>query len=223
MTATRTNRIPSLASAILIAVALLAVALATPQGRSVAQSVLQFFRRAESTTFPLRPAQTVTGEAGSAGPTAEPPARPISVAEAEAQVGFRVAELSFVPEGFSYLGARLCGDAVSIEYETQGRGGHLIIMQSQEGFLQSGRDRVPAHAVVPVEIGGLDGEFARGTFVVYACETDATWNPDAPILRLCWVQDGAWFEVTKHGDVEAIEHLDQAGLIELAESLDVKP
>jgi hypothetical protein len=69
----------------------------------------------------------------------------------------------------------------------------------------------------------LDGEFARGTFVVYAGQTSATWNPNAHILRLRWVKDGIWFEMTKFGDAKAIEYLDQAGLIELAESLAIKP
>jgi hypothetical protein len=216
-------RIPRLVFASLMIIALLAVVFVTPQGRSFAQSVLQFFMRAESTTFPLQPSQIVTSEPDPSAPTAEPPMPLISVAEAEAQVGFDIAELPFVPDGFNYLGARLYGNAVNIEYETQGHGGHLIIKQSQEGFVQSEWDRVPAHAVVPVKIGELDGEFAQGTFVVYAGETSATWNPDAPILRLRWVKNDVWFEMTKFGDVKVIEYLDQAGLIELAKSLAIKP
>ena len=50
-----------------------------------------------------------------------------------------------------------------------------------------------------------------------------SWNPNASILRLRWVKDGVWFEMTKFGDVKAIEYLDQVGLIELAESLAIKP
>jgi hypothetical protein len=225
MNATKPYRIPRLTFAILtvVAVALLTVALVTPQGRAFAQSVLQFFKRAENTTFPLQPSQIMTSEPDPSAPTAQPPAPLTSVAEAEARVGFGVAELSFVPDGFNYLGARLYGNAISIEYEAQGGGGNLIIMQSQEGFIQSDWDKVSANAIAPVKIGELDGEFARGAFVVYAGETSATWNPDAPILRLRWVKDGVWFEMTKFGDVKAIEHLDQAGLIELAESLAIKP
>jgi hypothetical protein len=221
---TRPHRIPRLAFAILVTVALLlAVALVTPQGRTLAQSVLQFFMRAESTTFSLQPSQTTTGQGDSSAPTAEPPAPLVSVSEAEAQAGFDVAELPYVPDGFAYLGARLYGAAVHIEYETQDRGGHLIITQSQGGFVQSDWDRVPADAIVPVKIGERDGEFARGMFVVYAGETTARWNPDAPILRLRWVKDGVWFEMTKYGDAKAIAHLDQAGLIELAERLAIRP
>ena len=223
MNTTRPHRIPRPAFAILMIVALLAVALVTPQGRTFAQSVLQFFMRSESTTFPLRPSQIMTSEPDPSAPTAMPPVSLISVAEAEARAGFGVAVLPFVPDGFNYLGARLYGNAISIEYEAQGGGGNLIIMQSQEGFIQSDWDKVPANAIVPVKIGGLDGEFVRGTFVVYVGETSATWNPNAPILRLRWVKDDVWFEMTKFGDVKAIEYLDQAGLIELAESLAIKP
>jgi len=223
MNTTKSHRIPGLALATLTIVALLTVAFVTPQGRAFAQDVLQFFMRAEDTTLPLQPSQIVTSEPDPSAPTAEPPMPVISVTEAEAQVGFGVAELPFVPDGFNYLGARLYGNDVNIEYEAQDHAGHLIITQSQEGFIQSDWDRVPANAIVPVKIGELDGEFTRGTFAVYAGETSATWNPDAPILRLRWVKDGVWFEMTRYGDVKAIEYLDQAGLIELAESLAIKP
>jgi hypothetical protein len=135
MNTTKLHRIPRITFATLVIVALLAVVFVTPQGRAFAQSVLQFFMRADSTTFPLQPSQIMTSEPESSAPTAEPPAPLISVAEAEARVGFDVAELSFVPDGLNYLGARLYGNAVSIEYETQGRGGHLIVMQSQAGFI----------------------------------------------------------------------------------------
>ncbi len=224
MNTVKSYRIPRLgfASLTIVAVALLAVALATPQGRAFAQDVLQFFKRAEDTTLPLQPSQ-IPSEPDPSAPTAEPPAPLTSVAEAEARVGFGVAELPFVPDGFNYLGARLYGNAVNIEYETQGRGGHLSIMQSQEGFIQSDWDKVPANAIVAVKIGALDAEFTRGMFVLYTGETSATWEPEAAILRLRWVKDGVWFEMTKHGDVQVIEYLDQAGLIELAESLAVQP
>jgi hypothetical protein len=215
--------IPRLAFVVAMLVALLAAALLTPQGRALSQSILQFFTQAEETTVPLPLSQIEAGEPDPSAPTAEPPAPLISIAEAEAQVGFGIAELPFVPDGLNYLGARVYGGAVQIEYQTPGYDGHLIIKQSQQGFVQSDWDRVPAEAVVPVKIGELDGEFTQGIFVVYAGGTVGTWNPDAPILRLRWVQDGVWFEMTKSGYAEAIAYLNQAGLIELAESLAIKP
>jgi hypothetical protein len=149
-------------------------------------------------------------------PTAQPPAPLISIAEAERQAGFDIAELPFLPDGFNYLGARVNDSTVRIEYEAQGGGGSLIIRQSPERFVQSEWDKVPEHAIVPVKIGELDGEFAQGMFVVYAGDTNATWNPDAPVMRMRWVKDGIWFEMTKFGDVEAIAYLDRAHLTELA-------
>lgn len=217
------RRIPRLALAVSTVVALLAVAMLTPQGRALAQDVLQLFKRAEDTTFPLEPSQIVTGVPDAPAATAAPPSPLISVTEAEAQVGFDIAELPFVPDGFNYLGVRLYGNAVNLEYETEGHGGHLVIQQSRVGLNQSEWDRVPADAIVPVKIGTLDGEFTRGTFVVYVGETSATWEPNAAMLRLRWIKDGVWFEMTKLGDVHAIEYLDQAKMIELAESLAVQP
>lgn len=221
---TRPHRIPRIASAILATIALLlALALVTPQGRTWAQSIVRFFMRAESITASPPISQTMDGEDDRAAPTAEAPAPLISAGEAEAQAGFDVAELSYVPDGLTYLGARLYGNAVHLEYETQDRGGHLMITQSQSGFVQSDWDSVPAQAIVPVKIGERDGEFVRGMFVVYAGETTARWNPDAPILRLRWAQDGVWFELTKQGAAKAVAYLDQAGLIELAEGLAIRP
>jgi len=223
MNTTKQRRIPRFAFAISLVVILLTIFFITPQGRSFAQSVLQFFNRAESTTFPLDDSQIITGDPDESAPTALPPVPLISVAEAEAQLGFDIAELPFVPEGVNYLGVRLYGNHARIEYAVPGFGGHLAIMQSQEGYYESDWDNVPANAVIPVKIGDLDGEFVQGTFVVYPGETSATWEPDAAILRLRWVNNGVWFEITKHGDVESIEYLDKAGMIKLAESLAVKP
>ena len=224
MNTVKSHHVPRFAFAVLAITILLTVAFVTPQGRAFAQSVFQFFMRAPDTTFPVPPPLLeVQSDPNSSVPTIEPPAPLISVTEAEARVGFDVAELPFMPDGFDYLGARLYGDVVSVEYRAHDYGGHLIIKQSQGGFDQSDWDQVPADAIVPVKIGELDGEFVQGRFVVYAGETVAAWEPDASILRLRWVKHGIWFEMTKSGDAQATKYLDQARLIELAESLVVKP
>lgn len=217
------GQIPRYSLLTLLLLALLALFFASPQGRSFAQSVLELFTRTENTTFPLEESQIVPAEPDQISATALPPASLLSVAEAEKQVGFNIAELPYVPEGFDYLGARLYGKNVSIEYQAEDGGGHLIIMQSQDGFYQSNWDNVPEDAVIPVKIGETDGEFAQGTFVVYPEETVATWNPDASIMRLRWVNNGVWFEITKYGDTHTIEYLDSTELLKLAESLTMQP
>ena len=226
MNHTKTQRVPRLAFALVIIAALLAIMLLTPQGRSFAQSVLQLFTRAGGTTFPLHASQINESELASTAstdPTAMPPSPLISAAEASDQAGFSAAELPYPLEGLEYLGARLYGETINLEYQSPDKGGHLIIQQSQSGYLQSDWDRVPASAVTPVKIGTLDGEIVQGTFVLYPGDTEATWNPDAPFLRLRWEVDGIWFEINRHGYGKEVENLDQAALIELAERLVYQP
>jgi hypothetical protein len=216
MNTTKPRGVSRLAYVSLTVIALLALAFTTPQGRAFAQSVIQLFTRAQSESFPV---EEPVMQTDASVPTAMPPSPLISVAEAEALVGFDLAELPSVPQGFEYLGARMYGNYVSIEYAVPGGGGNLILMQSKEGFLQSEWDQVPAEAIVPVKVGGVDAEYTQGTFVVMAGEASATWNSDAPIFRLRWMKEGIWFELTKYGDVASIEYLDMDGLIALAESL----
>lgn len=207
---------PRFALAISLVLALLVLFIATPQGRSFAQDVIELFTRTEEAPSQSEDSQIVPLASGETIPTALPPGPLISVAEAEAQVGFEVAELPSAPDGFDYLGVRLYGNNVSMDYMTEGYG-HLIIMQSQGGFYQSEWDSVPADVVVPVKIGEVDGELVQGTFVTYPGETSGTWNSDAAFTRLRWVKDGIWFEIALHGD--AHKHINMSGLIELAESL----
>ena len=227
MKATKSHRISRIAFATFAFPVLLVAASLTPQGHAFAQTVIHFFTKTESTTLKLEPSQIPENpeeESDLTAPTAAPLAPLISVAEAEAKAGFEVVELPSTPEGFNFPGIRLYGEAITLEYEAQGCGGSLIIKQSPDRFYQSEWDRVPVDASNPVKIGDLDAEFVQGMFVVFAGDTSATWNPDAPILRLRWIKDGIWFKITKFGDVEAIEYLDQAGMmIALAESLIYTP
>lgn len=210
------RRLQRTAVALMVVVALLALAALTPQGRAFAQNVWQLFNRAESDTLPV-PAALVMPPTDTAVATAPPPAPLISVAEASAQAGFPVAALPVAQSDFVLQGARVYGGAVHVEYEARGGDGYLIISQSRDGYLQSDWDQIPAEVAVPVQIGELPGEFVAGMFVVYAGETTATWNAEAPILRLRWVQDGVWVEMRRyeHGRTSN----DPADLVALAESV----
>jgi len=200
-------------------VALLAVTLITPQGRALAQSVLYFFRRSESYVIPLPPDQIVAPEDAQSIPTAAAPAPFVSVAEAEQIAGFDAKELSSVPNGFDFTGAMADKGSISIQYDVRGGGGALIINESTNGFMESEWDQAPAEFISQVQVGNLEAEIVQGTYVVYAGETSAKWNPNAPTLRLRWIENGVWFEMAKLGGVESIAYLDQAGLIALAESM----
>ncbi|HEX5837860.1 MAG TPA: hypothetical protein VFY26_08515 [Anaerolineales bacterium] len=218
----RSRRISRLALAALAAGALLAVASTTSQGRALAQEVLQFFRRADSYERPLPPGQ-VPGTPDPSAPTAMPPAPLVSIEEAESLAGFDAKELPTVPQGFDFTGARAQEGGLTIEYNAKGGGGALIINESVKGFMESEWDQAPAEFITAVKVGELSAEIVQGSYVVYAGETTAKWNPDAPILRLRWIEDGIWFEMARFGGVETIAYLDQAALIALAESLVNEP
>jgi len=221
MNTLKSRRISRPALLVPLALGLLIIISATPQGQTFAQNVVEFFTRSESTTFPVESYNDVAVAPGEQLPTSMPPAPLISAAEAKVQVGFEFFELPYVPGGFTYLGVRLYGNNVSMDYMTAGYG-HLVIMQSQGGFYQSEWNTVPGDNVLPVKIGDLDGELvSQGSFVQYPGENIATWNPDASITRLRWVDSGISIEITLHGD--AHHHLDLAGLIELAENLALQP
>jgi hypothetical protein len=223
MHATETRRWQRVALTVLMVVALAMVALMTPPGRAFAQTVLQFFRRAESNVLPLPGEQIPSPEEAQALPTAQPPAPIVSVAEAERTAGFDAYELPTVPEGFVFVGAMGTPGSINIQYEAVGGGGALVVTESTDGFIQSEWDQAPVEAIFQVKIGELDAEIVQGTYVVYPGETVAKWNSDAPILRLRWIEDGIWFEMAKFGDVERIEYLDRDRLIELAQSITNDP
>lgn len=217
-TQSRPRYTPRVAFATLMILALLSLALATPQGRAFAQELLQLFRRAESHTLPLPQGAGPVPEDDSV-PTAAPPAPIVSVAEAETTAGFDAKELPSVPKGFVFAGAMATPGGISIQYEAQGGGGALIINESTEGFMQSEWDQAPVEAISQVQVGDLDAEIVKGGYVVYPGETVARWNPDAAIVRLRWISDGIWFEMAKFGGVESISYLDQNAMINLAENM----
>jgi hypothetical protein len=207
----------------LVVAALMAIALVTPQGRAFAQTLLQFFRRAESNVLPLPVGQIAAPEDDQAIATVQPPAPRVSVTEAEQAAGFDARELPALPEGFAFAGALGRQGSISIQYEVVGGGGVLVLTESTNGFIQSEWDQAPVESISQVRIGEMNAEIVQGTYVVYPGETVARWNSDAPILRLRWIQDGIWFEMAKFGGVERIQYLGQDELIELAASLTNAP
>ena len=224
------NKRYQLALAAALVLLLLVLAGLTPAGRTFAQSLFGFFTPAEADTIPVAVADDAARVTSSAeseltvdvpttAATAAPPSPYLTLAEAEAALGFPVVALAETPAGLSFLGVRLYGHSASVEYGTTTPGGQLILSQSQAGFAESSWDSVPADDIQQLQLGNVPAEAVQGTFVVYSGQTEATWNPDAPILRLRWEQNGIYYELTKFGDVDPIEYIDVNTLQEFALAL----
>lgn len=211
----------------LAALAVAAAALITPQGRALAQSVWLFFNPAPSEMFEV-PAALGAAEPG-AGPTAVAPSFAADTCgadlicqlnAAEAAVGLEALTISDQVEALSwtYVEAYPDSGTVILGYTANGGGG-LVLSQSRGDLPSSTWTEVPAERAQAVTVNGQPAEYVEGTFVVYPDSTEAVWNADAPVQRLRWRTDGVVYELSKLGDPQALEYLDMAAMVALAESL----
>lgn len=223
MSITHSHRVRRAAIAFFIAAILLAAAIATPQGRAFAQEVLQFFTRAGSNSFPLQPGPEET-------PSPDSGRNNVlllfsSVAKAESAVGFDAMQFAVEPEGYVFRGieANPALGVLLFQYDAAGGGGGLTFAQSLSGFPSDAWSEVPPNAVEKVNVGGSEGEYAQGMFVVLPGADSATWEPNAPVFRLRWRDGDRWFSLEKMGDTYPTEWLDKQAMIALAESLVEQP
>lgn len=211
----------------LVVVALAAALLALPQGRALAQSLWLFFNPAAADAFDVPEAMGAIEP--STGPTAMPPAfaadtcgadLACQLAAAEAAVGLMALTLpADLPDlGWTYVEAYPESGTLILGYTATGGGG-LVLGQSRGDLPTSPWEAVPADKAVAVTVNGAAAEYVEGTFVVYPGAAEATWDATAPIQRLRWRAGDVLYELTKMGDPDVLEHLDQAALVALAERL----
>jgi len=223
----RTARLRWVGLSTVAALAVAALLLVTPQGRAWAQSVWLFFNPAASETFGV---PEVLGAAEpSEGPTAVAPSYAADMCGADLACQLEAAEAALgfdarvLPGGsdltWNYVEAYPEGGTLRLGYAANGGGG-LVLSQSSADLPTSQWEAVPADAAQAVTVNGLPAEYVEGTFVVYPGSTEAVWNAEAPIQRLRWRADGVLYELTKMGDPQALEYLDMAAMVALAESLE---
>ena len=200
----------------------------TPQGRVIADQILNFFIREDSDfydTSTTRTAQAVMRMTGT--PTIHPYdifQANKTVPEIEGELGFDVLEPSWMPKGkFTFEGANL-DDENGIAYqfwwmnrwggEAHPGGMNLIQEQITDENCEL-CSSVGASAVVEeVEINGVRGEYVIGVW--YLWEEGAVWENEPWLQRLRWQVDDMMFELLYMGPPEEIGKED---LLLVAESL----
>ena len=203
----------------LLAIAIaFAILLATSQGRAWAQSILQFFTRAESDTLPVQPFQLTPFPTHAPENTPEGPF-PLTVDEAQALAGYQVL-LPADTKGHNFYGAEYdpVRAAVSINFSDPdiGFGNGLLIT---EQLLASPQDIIPLQGVVgasaPVEIvqvGDLSGEYVMGVWNL--TDKGPVWVAEPSLQTLRWKTDKMFLEIVYMGT-----KLSKDDLIAIAESM----
>jgi len=230
MNTIKPRRISRAALIALMIVVLLALAFITPQGRAFAQSILQFFIRSESDAIPVPTEEPVTWVDLTPGlpPATSTPLPAIasfaddcgdfpnpicSVEHIRGRVNFTVKELGIIPEGLYFIGATGGPDSISLSYEFENHAGGIHIFEERwTGVaIQVGASA----AVEKVQIGGLTGEYVRGTFIMYPGDPVATWDMNAGNEILRWVDDGTSYTMFAN----LPDTLEKEGMAALAESM----
>ena len=216
---TPARRMALAALALILIVALLAL---TPQGRALAQTILQLFTRADQDRYPLQAWQM----------TPPAPASPeslfqLSFQEAETQAGFDTLGPVEPPAGMIFLGASYDSQH-QIVAQTFGHGPEsfeLTLWQQPLEQHQScgdisnycdnitGGDLVGASAQVEtVQIGAVTGEYVEGVWNL--TDNGPVWEPTPYLKTLRWQTDEMVFVLTYMG-----MELDRDALVALAASL----
>jgi len=217
-------------------VMLLAMALlfTNPQVQAFAQEILRFFIPAQNNSFPL-PTQAATPK-NTASPTFAVPVLAgcedasasrsyrCIVDGAEIALRFDVRELPSKPGSFTFSAASVDPTQNRITLTYSRDGSVLTITQtrgaSTDSVWESTWGAVPLDSVEKVQINGFDGEYVRGMFVVKSKnETQAVWEPDAPVQRLRWREGDLLLEIHMGGLIGDNEEIGKDWLISLAESL----
>ncbi len=217
----------------------------TPQGRAIAQTLLQFFTGTDQQSFPLSEEElavfyspvptyvlslievTPQPSLSSSGDNCSDPETigtyTCEIHQTETQLDMDLKEFSLIPPGWSFMDVYVpLRNYVSINYQSSG--GYLTLRQGTGDFpTASDWEKVPTSAVQQVKIGEYQGEYVKGHFALRNGAQEVTWETDGAIQRIRWKEGERWFEIHQEGDPNLTGFADQQALIELATNMVYKP
>lgn len=250
---TKTRRFQIVQAIALVGLILVAVLLITPQGRALAQEIIQFFSRSEGETVPL-PQQQATAFSQIATPkptyrmalstVAPGPSSPLTdldrlaaqlsgcaqqyqsyscqAAAVKQMTGYALKGFSPLPQGyvFSKFDIRAQEDMVMTIYRSIEGEGWLVLYQGKGNdskFLKSSDwTKAPSDKIETVKIGGEQGEYVRGMFVVKAGSSEMTWKDDGWVQKIGWQAGDNWFMIEENNNPIAQSFLDKEHLLAIA-------
>lgn len=194
------------ALAVLSVAAALIVLFISPQGRAFAQTILQFFTRAQSDTLPLQSENSPT----------EPP-RNQSILDAQNLAGFEVLTPTALPDGLNFYGASYDGTLKAIVQQFGYTPAEVRLSIRQQPITTPEVctlcGLVGASAPVkPVDIGTVRGEYLEGVWEL--TDNGPVWRNDPYIKTLRWQKDGMAYEMIYMGT-----ELDENALVSISTSM----
>ncbi len=187
-------------------VVLMVVLLATPQGRAATQTLLGYFRPAESDVLHQ---PVPTGEPG-----VQPTFTPISAAdcgsfgsplctldEVQKRVDYPVKQIA-LGQGLSFKGAYVQDETIVLHYDPG-----VVLTQEPVNVASEIPWEVGASAqVAEVQIGPARGEYVRGVWQADADDPFAEWQNDG-LQTLVWEQEGIRFRLLVFGNSAGKEQM----------------
>lgn len=185
--------------------------LATPQGKVLAQEILNFFTRAEENTQAV-PAIDAALEQQQPEELTAPPVEVVdegcgtafsprcSVADIQPEVPFTVQSFAVIPDGMEFKGAAVISDGVVQRYFGEKKGELLLIEKVvQEGEFSTwtvGKDAT----VESTFIGQNPAEYVQGVWRGLGLENDeiVTWDETVSTRTLRWQADGIDFTLVHY-------------------------
>jgi hypothetical protein len=193
----------------------------TPQGQAVAQNMLRFFSRSESSQLPIQAWQLTPLPPTAESPTADPASiidADLSMEAVRQQAGFDIYEPSWVPDSLHFSGASIDRDRniVRIFYQYVDTNG-LVLRQEPIPMTDTCElcGKVGADAAIQeVSIAGVYGEYAEGVWNL--TDKGPVWDPNPYMKTIRWQKDGMAFEMLYMGPPDTLSKQD---MIAIAESM----
>lgn len=180
----------------------------TPQGQVLAQSLLRYFTRAESSQLPLQSWQ-LTPIASSATPGADP-ANILdahkSIEEIQQKAGVGVHVPGWLPDTLHFAGASVEQDQKIVRVFYQSIDSNGLVLRQEPIPMKDDCElcgKVGADAAIEkVSIAGNEGEYAEGVWKL--TDQGPVWEADPYLKTMRWQENGMAFELLYMGPPETL-------------------
>ena len=145
------------------------------------------------------------------------------LAWAEHKGGYDAKVLPNDPAGFHYRD--VFSDAknnIFVEYDANGGGGYLYLIQGISDDFVSFTSPVPEDAIQAVQVGDYPGEYAEGDYTIGGEHESWTWLPCCR-ARLLWTEGNHWYQLDKEAALPTTDYMTREVMIQMALSLVDQP